>query len=196
MSPVGLSRWGFAPRLFTLLDVAEGLRGSGDGTRRERSRRKTSGRWHPISRSDPSIRARLDEVMRRAAINVVALEPRTDRSAGQGTYLNAMVRAKPVMHARQHLEWTTTSSTARRVSLFAQTTTLALSTLRWLLDHAEHGSRRWDSSRTGCSRSVQSDALSRPGFLHARRCVRLRADAHASEKHRRANGSEPTAAAP
>lgn len=40
---------------------------------------------------------RYDELFRRASVVVVALEPRADRSAGQQTYLNAMVLGKPVI---------------------------------------------------------------------------------------------------
>lgn len=54
-------------------------------------------RLAPNVTAGPLDPGRYDEVMRRAAITVVALEHRTDRSAGQGTYLNAMVRAKPVV---------------------------------------------------------------------------------------------------
>jgi glycosyltransferase involved in cell wall biosynthesis len=38
-----------------------------------------------------------DELFRRASVVVVALEARRDRSAGQQTYLNAMVLGKPVV---------------------------------------------------------------------------------------------------
>ena len=41
--------------------------------------------------------ARYDELFRRASVVVVPLEARRDRSAGQQTYLNAMVLGKPVV---------------------------------------------------------------------------------------------------
>jgi glycosyltransferase involved in cell wall biosynthesis len=41
--------------------------------------------------------ARFEELMRRAAVIVVPLAPRDDRSAGQTTFVNAMARGKAVI---------------------------------------------------------------------------------------------------
>jgi hypothetical protein len=48
-------------------------------------------------RLGPLPSSRYDGALRDAAVVVVALEPRGDRSAGQQTYLNAMVLGKPVV---------------------------------------------------------------------------------------------------
>jgi glycosyltransferase involved in cell wall biosynthesis len=53
----------------------------------------------PNVTAGPVSAERYDDLFRRATVVVVALEPRADRSAGQQTYLNAMVLGKPVIVA-------------------------------------------------------------------------------------------------
>jgi glycosyltransferase involved in cell wall biosynthesis len=51
----------------------------------------------PNVNAGPVGAARYDELMRRASIIVIPLEARTDRSAGQTTYINAMALGKPLV---------------------------------------------------------------------------------------------------
>lgn len=55
------------------------------------------GELPPNVTAGPVSPERYDELFRNAGVVVVALEPRADRSAGQQTYLNAMVLGKPVI---------------------------------------------------------------------------------------------------
>jgi Glycosyl transferases group 1 len=51
----------------------------------------------PNVTAGPVTPARFDELLRRASVVVVPLEPRTDRSAGQTTFVNAMALGKPLV---------------------------------------------------------------------------------------------------
>jgi hypothetical protein len=98
-----------------------------------------------------------DEAFRRASVIVVALEPRGDRSAGQQSYLNAMVLGKPVivtdsLGAREYVEHGRTGLVVPPADARAMH-----EALDWVLDPANEG------EVAALGERARADALARFG---------------------------------